>query len=222
MRRVGALASVVAAALFACSSPDDSAGPATSGGSGGASGGAGGTTPGAAGGGAAGATLEVVPAVFTEANAPLTPITDGAAIPLALPPQGGHVLFVGALMRNLPTTTIKIVGRLIDPTTGQLVAQDARTVVVQPVEGEPGRVQTDNRTYSQQANITVCPDYAPRAIDGQPYDLEIEVTPLYVNAAVPVTVRRSVVPTCGAGADNAACTCECSAGYTLGKCPLKD
>lgn len=221
MRRAGTLASALAVALLACSSPDDSTGPASAGGNGGAGGGAGGTTTGT-GGGAAGATLEVVPAVFTEANAPLKPISDGDAIPLALPPQGGHVLFVGALMRNLPTTTIKIVGRLIDPTTGQLVAQDARTVVVQPVDGEPGRVQTDNRTYSQQANITVCPDYAPRAIDGQLYDLEIEVTPLYVNAAVPVTVKRSVVPTCSAGADNAACTCECSAGYTLGKCPLKD
>lgn len=222
MKRAGVVVSVVVATLVACS-PDDSAGPASTGGNGGTGGGgAGGTTAGTGGGGASSTTLEVVPAVFTEANAPLSPITDGDAIPLALPPQGGHVLFVGALMRNLPTTTIKIVGRLIDPTTGQLVAQDARTVVVQPVDGEPGRVQTDNRTYSQQANITVCPDYAPRAIDGQPYDLEIEVTPLYVNAAVPVTVKRSVVPTCSAGADNAACTCECSAGYTLGKCPLKD
>ena len=108
--------------------------------------------------------------------------------------------------------------KLLDPTTGALVAEDLRTVVLQPVPGEPGVFMTDNRTYSQHANVTLCPDWSGRAIHEQTVTLVLEVTELYVDAAVPVAVTRAIVPTCAAGPTGDECRCQCAAGFELGKC----
>ena len=112
----------------------------------------------------------------------------------------------------------KLRAKLLDPTTGALVAEDLRTVVLQPVPGEPGVFMTDNRTYSQHANVTLCPDWSGRAIHEQTVTLVLEVTELYVDAAVPVAVTRAIVPTCAAGPTGDECRCQCAAGFELGKC----
>jgi hypothetical protein len=164
--------------------------------------------------------LMVVPAMFQGPGVPLVPIMDGDAIDLSLPPQGGHVLFIGAILRNLHTDTVKIRGRLRDPSTGAIVAEDARTVVVQPVAGDPGAAQTNIQTYTQSANVAVCPDYDARAIDGEAYVVEVTVTELYVSIPRTATASRTATPRCPAGTpDTDHCTCECAASYAIGKCP---
>jgi hypothetical protein len=165
--------------------------------------------------------LEVVPAAFEGANLPLRALADGDEIPLSLPPQGGHVLFVGARMRNLlpDAQFVQLKASVTDPDTGEEIAHQTTTVVVHPVEGEPGMWETDNRTYSQTAMIAVCPDYKPRSVDGEPYVIELSVTEKYADRPRTTTVTRTVTPRCPDGGPSAElCRCECSAGYVLGKC----
>ena len=159
--------------------------------------------------------------MFTSDGQPTAPVADGDAIPLVYPLQGGHVLLVGARMRNLHTNTIKIQGRLRHPVTGDIVGEDTRTVVVEPVDGDPTQVQTNIQTNSQVANIPACPNYSDRSLaGGLTWTIEITVTELYVAIPRTVTVTRTTVPTCGTGPnDPALCLCECGADYVLGKCP---
>jgi hypothetical protein len=158
--------------------------------------------------------------MFVGPMMPLAPIVDGSSIALTYPPQGGHVLLVGAQMQNLATDTIRIRGRLLDPTTMDIVDEESRTVVVRPSAADPSIYETDPDSYSEQSNIPACPDVAPRAIDGQPYLLEITVQEIYVDAPRTVTATRTVIPTCPAdGPDAALCACECAGNYVLGTCP---
>jgi hypothetical protein len=159
--------------------------------------------------------------MFTTEGQPTAPIVDGGPIPLVYPVQGGHVLMVGARMRNLHTNTIKIRGRLRDPVTGDIAGEDTRTVVVEPVEGDPTQVQTNIQTNSQVANIPACPNYTSRSLAGaEAWTIEITVTELYVDVPRTVTATRTAVPTCGTGPDAALCLCECAANYVLGNCPV--
>lgn len=164
--------------------------------------------------------IVVTPAMFVAEDTPLDPIDEGEAIPLSLPPQGGHVLWVGAYITNLRTDTIELKTRLRDPETGALVAEEGRTVVVRPVEGKPGVFQPDIRTVSQVTHVPVCPDYDAKPIAETPYLMEVSVRELYVEPQRTAQGTRTVTPTCKLGdpAGQALCACECEANYTLGKC----
>ena len=193
--------------------------------SGGGSSGSGGSSGGSGGSGGSGSAspgaLEVIPAMYGGDGKDTIPIADGDAIPLTFPLQGGHVLMIGARIRNLHTTTIKIHGRLVSPIDGTIAGEDTRTVVVSPVEGDETLMQTNIETNSQVANVTVCPNYAPRAIDGQPWIVEITVTELYADAPRTAVGTRTVTPTCGANLPSQKqCQCECDADYVIGKCPI--
>ena len=158
--------------------------------------------------------------MFVAVDQPLAIIAEGDPIALSLPQQGGHVLFAGAVVKNLRKDTVIVRGRLREKDTDVVVAEEARTVVMQPVPGDPDSMQSDVRTNSQVSNIAVCPNYLPHAIDGETYVLEIVVTELYVDAPRSVSARRAVVPTCAKGTpDSVLCACECAASYALGKCP---
>lgn len=192
-------------------------------GAGGQAGPAGSSAGGAAGGaqaGSAGASdaLEVFPAMFVAEYQPLDPIEEGEEIPLTLPPQGGHVLLVGAQIRNLRTDTIELRTKIRDPETGALVAEEGRTVVARPVEGQPGLFQPDIRTNSQINHVPVCPDYDDKDITDRTYQIEVSVRELYVEPQRTAKAVRSVVPTCKLAPDQAFCECECKANYVLGKC----
>lgn len=187
--------------------------------------GMGGSPSGMGGGGTSGLgggsdALEVLPAMFVAENVDLDLIDEGEAIPLTLPPQGGHVLWVGAYIRNVHSDTIELGARLRDPDTNALVAEEKRTVVVRPVPGQPGLFQPDIRTVSQVAHIPVCPVYDPKPIVDTPYILEVSVRELYVEPQRTAKGSRTVTPTCSLSpeAQQPICRCECEANYTLGKC----
>lgn len=175
---------------------------------------------GASGLGGGSDALEVLPAMFVAENVDLDLIDEGEAIPLSLPPQGGHVLWVGAYIRNVHSETIELGARLRDPDTNALVAEEKRTVVVRPVPGQPGLFQPDIRTVSQVAHIPVCPVYDPKPIVDTPYILEVSVRELYVEPQRTAKGTRTVTPTCSQSpeAQQPICRCECEANYTLGKC----
>lgn len=193
------------------------AGTTPQGGLGGAAGGAG---EGGSGGDGEGGDLEVIPAMFVAEDVNLDPIDEGEAIPLSLPPQGGHVLWIGAYLKNPASDTVELRSRLRDPQTGELVAEEGRTVVIRPVEGQFGLFQPDIRTVSQVTHVPVCPVYGPKPVAETTYELEVSVRELYVEPQRTAKATRSVIPSCKLmpEANQALCQCECEADYVLGKC----
>jgi hypothetical protein len=187
-------------ALPACSSTDENSG---AGGSGGNS-----------------TTLTVYPALFVEENTPPRLLADGDSIDLWKAPQGGHVLVISAQIEGVGGDTIKLQTRLRDPDTMAIVAEEGRTVVLQPVPGQDGRKEPDFRTRSQASHLPACPDYGTRDIVDQPYLLEVEVTELYVIPPRTGKATRKVIPGCAGSltTDPDVCRCECTANYTLGRC----
>lgn len=174
---------------------------------------------GAAGAGGSGPTdLEVTAMMYTTPDTPEVLCVDGDSFELWRAPQGGHVMVVGARVAGLESDTIELRARLRDAESGWIVAEEARTVVMDEVPGEPGVLQTDRRTRSQAAHVPVCPDYDDDDIVDREHILEVEVTELYADFSQGTALVR-VVPACmQEGADQERCRCECSAGYTLGKC----
>lgn len=164
--------------------------------------------------------LVVIPAAFTEENAPMRILHNGDAIDLIRAPQGGHVVLLAAQVRNMSTSAANIRVRVRRPETGFIVAEEKRTVAMVAVPGEGDTMQPDLRSRSQVAHVPLCPDYDPVDIVAQALDVEIEVTALYTAPPRVGSTRILLVPGCQqtAPADEALCRCECAANYALGKC----
>ncbi len=205
---------------WACGSPSGGDDP-SSGGSG-AAGGAGtgsGGTAGAGGIGGGPRDIEVEPVMYTTSDLPLELLADEDPVELWRAPQGGHVLLVGARVRGLGSDTIELRARVRDRDTRFILSEEARTVVMQPVAGEPDLQVTDRRSNSQAAHVAVCPNYGEKDVVGRLHDLEVEVVELYDDfSSGNATV--AVMPTCfqEREADRAKCLCECERDYVLGKC----
>ena len=201
----------------------DASGGAGATGAGGAAGAAGsGAVSGA--GAAAGAGSEDLAVVYlAEWPGPdmvLVPIMSGGSVQLVVPPQGGHVLFIGARLANVHGMFVKLHARLLNPDDGSVATEEMRTVALVPVAGSSTMFETDNSSLTQVSNITTCPDYAPRSIVGQPYALEMTVTEVMVPSPRQVVFTTLVIPSCPTtGPDAAFCACECSGGFAMGKCP---
>jgi hypothetical protein len=166
-----------------------------------------------------GAAWLVLPAQFTEEDMPLRMLNDGDPIDLWAAPQGGHVVLVAAKVKNFHADTAILRVRARYPDTPFIVAEEARSVKMVPVPGEPDTMQPDLHTRTQVAHVPLCPDYDPMDIVDRPIEFTVQIS----SAAAPsqeggaVTVR--LVPTCVAGVSrDATCRCECSADYFLGKC----
>jgi hypothetical protein len=164
--------------------------------------------------------LVVFPAQFVEVNTPLRMLSDGDPIDLWAAPQGGRVVLVAAKVRNLEGDTVILRVRARYPDTPFIVAEEGRSVKMVPVPGEPGTMQPDLETRTQVAHLPLCPDYDPMDIVNRPLEFALTVTSTATDAASQsggVTLRLN--PTCLPGSDQLFCQCECSANYTLGKCP---
>ena len=157
-------------------------------------------------------------------------ITDGASqmfslvmmgeqAPVEPPPQGGYVMYVGAQARNLDACGVQIGGELRDPDTNDQVGFDARTTNL--ILGSDGWGRPDPSNNSNVANVSACPDFTPKDVQGKTYLLGVTVVDRENRKA---TVSIPIVPTC-ALADPAVqrdCLCTCSANYFLGKCGAPD
>jgi hypothetical protein len=138
----------------------------------------------------------------------LTDIAAGAAVPLVRPPQGGQVTYAAARVRNVNRCHVQFRGRYRDPTSGDELGFDGRTLDL--VVGDDGWGRPDARNPANFDNIAPCPDpFTDRDIQGTTALLEITIVDAKGRT---LTLSQPVVPTCMQGdpAARALCVCECS------------
>jgi hypothetical protein len=146
----------------------------------------------------------------------LSPVADGADIPMERPPQGGYVMYIGARAKNVDACGIEVAGRLIDPDTNMQLGFDARNTDM--VKTADGWATVDPKDNSNESNVNACPDYFPKDRVNTEYILEMKVTDREKRTA---TVSHRVRLVCDPLLDPilaATCQCECSANYMLGQC----
>lgn len=172
---------------------------------------------------------EIVPAELTfshsDGTATLRPISDGDTVQLLQPIQGGFVLYVGALGRNLSLKSASLLGELRrsaapDGTPleqpGGVMYSDERSVKIELFSTAQGthRVLPDP---NEVTNIPGCPN---------PLDVDVVDNPLFLVLTYKdatgrsVQAVRSVVPRCmqSDSESRASCICQCAAGYTTARC----
>ncbi len=157
---------------------------------------------------------ELVPGVAVDGG--FVELGEGGALPLATPPQGGHVSFVAARATNLDPCGVKLKATVRSPRTGFIAAEEERTVTLSVADGGWAEAELDD--ISNFANVPMCPDYPPNeTLVDLPYDLEVRVVD---RAGRTAHATRSIVPRCEQTEpyDRALCRCECSEGYALGRC----
>ena len=145
---------------------------------------------------------------------------DGDALPILIPPQGGHVVFVGVRATNLDSCGIQLTGALRDEASQQ-VRFDQRTINLIPTGdgwGTTGPVgMAVSGTVSNFANIPVCPnEWSSTDVYGHVYALEVTLADAS-GRSLKKTIH--VTPMCQPG-DLDDCECTCAKGYVLGGvCP---
>jgi hypothetical protein len=122
---------------------------------------------------------------------------DGGAVPLRRPVQGGFVLYVGALLRNLDPCSVSLQAELKDPQSGVAVSNlDQRSTDLEPSTVHPGWWQpTDLDSLSTVPNIPACPDALGRGAADKPATIELTATDAQHRTA---TISALVTPTCPA------------------------
>lgn len=157
----------------------------------------------------------------------LFPLSDGDTVPQTRPLQGGHVLFVGAFLRNVRGCgALRGELRRLDQGggTGPIVVFDERSTdlrLVQAGEKTPpgggwGRTEI---SVNAVANIPTCPNVQPMDLIDQPMVLQVSYTE--PGGSQPVaSATRKVVPRCSQTDPRAReqCRCECLANYTIDRC----
>ena len=144
---------------------------------------------------------------------------DATLVDLIFPIQGGHVIFVGARIRNLGACGDTLSATLRNPTTGEIFAFENRSVDFTVGDSDGGT--PDLSDTSSLANVPACPDNSARDVADTDWVLEVTVTDKQKRVA---TATRHVQPACRQADANARalCACECRAEYFLGKCGRAD
>ena len=121
------------------------------------------------------------------------PINDGDAVGLARPEQGGYVIFVGVLVRNLHACGLTVSAELIDRATGRAATDLDRRQgdFTQQVMGYFQSPAGDG-----EPNIPACPNNLGETIAGKEATLHLTVTDKLGRTA---TLERRVTPACPAG-----------------------
>lgn len=177
-------------------------------------------------------SLEVVPTQF--AGAELVPIAAGDPVELVRPIQGGHVIFIGALVRGATGSRGTIRGELRRSETaagqplppgmagGIIVFEERSTTLVDlpagmtpPSPAEGWKVLRAD--ISDVANIPACPNFLPVEIPDHTLQIQIVYTDEKGNTG---TALRPVMPRCTQTQQSARnlCLCECRANYTIERC----
>ena len=178
---------------------------------------------------------ELVPARLTPTLDTLAVLSDGDAIELQPPIQGGWVLFVGALLRNVSGKGASLLGELRrgsapdgTPLTepGAILYSEERTVAVDDLlpptlapTADPGWKMT-RPDPNNTANIATCPN---------PLDVAIVDSSLYLRlvyrdqAGRTASAVRRVTPRCRQTDAQAQqlCACDCAAMSQPGKCTIR-
>lgn len=166
---------------------------------------------------------EIVPVQFAPLSPTLVPIADPDTVSLVRPIQGGHVLFIGARVRNMSANGASVLGELRrskapDGTAltapGGILFSDERSVTVDVLPDGSRQVQP---SPNDLANIPSCPN---------PLDVDIVDNPLFLvvrytdGKGRTATATRTVTPRClqTDDASRRSCICECQARYTVDRC----
>jgi len=130
---------------------------------------------------------------------------------LQVPPQGGHVVYVGVRMTNFEGCRLDLAASVFVADGGPLETEEKRRVDL----GDAGF--SDPSDPANFANVPVCPNFGSHEIVGTEWTLVVEAAQRdgrSVKTALPVRFS------CDAGGWD--CACECGHGYFLGKCGSPD
>ncbi len=147
-------------------------------------------------------------------TAKLIDVSDGDAVDLLPPPQGGFGVFAGARAKNLDPCDAQVRGRLRDPATMQIIKENARTVDL-AADGSGWLSPTAASSFANVANIVACPDELGAGVADRALLLEVTLTDRGGRSA---TVTRTVTARCPQDACHDECQCVCGPGYFAGKC----
>lgn len=158
-------------------------------------------------------------ALYTAEGDGYESIAPGGALELWAAPQGGRWARIGARVGGLDSDTAELVARLLEPATGDLVAEASRTAPMVVTPGDPGIKHPDPSDVNHVVHLPLCPDGSGRAVHGVGYLLELSVTELYGDFSTG-SVELPVVPSCQdpPGPVREYCECECGPAYAPGKC----
>ncbi len=146
-------------------------------------------------------------------------VTDGSALSLEYPPQGGYVVYVGARVRNVSSCNADFQGQLLEPLNGNVLGFDRRQANL--VLGADGWGRAPAPETSNFPNVNLCPDNSPNDVQARTLTLEMKITD---RDGRTVTVSAPVVPRCQFADPGMQfnCVCTCSASYFPGKCGFGD
>lgn len=180
---------------------------------------------------------EIVPARLNTTLDSFTVLNDGDTIDLQPPIQGGWVLFVGALVRNLSASGGSLLGELRrakasdgSPLSqpGSILYSDERTAPTEalpagfPAPATPGSVpwRLTHPDPNDTANISTCPNPLDIDIVDGVFFLQITYRDKLGRSA---TSYRKVVPRCTSPDPQsmADCRCQCAANYLPEKCVVR-
>jgi hypothetical protein len=150
-----------------------------------------------------------------------TDLHEGDEAHLHSAPQGGFVIFVGARIRNLDTSSVELEGKLTDPQTGFVAADRYVESTMIPAPDEPGALLSDYTSIREVVHLYLCPNYETIDVVGRIYELEIRAKEVGAQESTGVASVK-VKPTCSAndGGLGSQCVCQCEAGYTKEKCSI--
>lgn len=162
--------------------------------------------------------LSIEPALFTEENTPVRLLEDGDTVDIQQAVQGGQVIYVAARVRNLNAEMARIEAALVDPDSGDVRADDDRTIVMKPVDGEESLFEPDIRSRNQVAHLLVCPNEDSRALLEEAWRLEITISD--VDGPRSASAELLVYPTCENRSSDTRprCDCECVPNYNADSC----
>lgn len=145
-------------------------------------------------------------------------LNEGSTVPIALPPQGGRVIFLGVRATNLEACSVQLSGALRDEATNQ-VRIDARTVNLVAAGDGWGTSAIQGTSPSSQlasySNVPVCPnEWASTDVFDHTFRVEVTLTDRHGRSA---TKSVHVVPKCVDDIQYSRCQCICIKGYVLGQ-----
>ncbi len=126
---------------------------------------------------------------------------------LQVPPQGGHVVYVGVRAVNFEGCRLDLAASVFGADGGPLETEEKRRVEL----GDAG--YSDPSDPANFANVPVCPNNGMHELLGTPWALVVELAQRDGRSA---KVTLPVAFSCDAGGPD--CACECAKGYELGKC----
>lgn len=144
------------------------------------------------------------------------PLTNGDALPLVRPVQGGHCAFPAARMRNL-CRKLRLSATLRD---SEDRSEGPFVVDTDGVEADGWILPDMELDSSAVPNVCTCPNYWFPTLLGADIIVDLTVTDRVENRTV--SLFATVVPACLQDAPKCAADCECDCGpdgTTPGACP---